>query len=58
MTRLAGSTHGLVALALIVAYVVLTVTGHDADALFVLLAGYLGGAASQTAVAKKESASG
>lgn len=39
--------HGAVALALITAYVVVTLSGHDADPLLGVLAGYVAGAGTQ-----------
>lgn len=38
-------SHTLIALALIVAYAVLTALGHDANQLLVILGGYAGGVA-------------
>lgn len=46
-----------VALALLVAYVVLTVLGHDATAVLTLLVGWLGGASTPVAVAAVQGAS-
>lgn len=40
--------HTLIALALIVAYVVLTALGHDANQLLVILGSYAGGVAVST----------
>lgn len=39
--------HMLVAVCLIVAYVIVTVTGHDGNALLGILVGYLGGASAE-----------
>lgn len=44
--------HGIVLAALIAAYTVLTVAGHDGTALIGAFAGYLGGAGTQIAAAK------
>lgn len=44
-------THGLVVVALLVCYTVLTATGHDGTALWGALAGYLGGAGVQKVAA-------
>ena len=46
--------HTAVVLALLAAYVVMTVTGHDATALLGLLAGYIGGAGTAAVVARAE----
>lgn len=46
--------HTIVVLALLAAYVVLTVLGHDATALLGLLVGYIGGVGSVAAISKAE----
>lgn len=50
MDKTVAIIGGVVAVALIVAYAVVTATGHDADALLGVLAGYLGGAGTHAAV--------
>lgn len=44
--------HGLIAVALIVAYTVVTVTGNDGDPLLTLLAGYIVGVGTQVGLRK------
>jgi ABC-type thiamine transport system ATPase subunit len=42
--------HAIVALALILSYTLLSITGNDASTLLGLLAGYLGGAGAQIGI--------
>jgi hypothetical protein len=44
--------HAAIAIALIVAYTVVTVTGHDGDPLLTLLAGYIVGVGTQVGLRK------
>lgn len=39
--------HAVISVALVVAYVIVTVTGHDGDPLLTLLAGYIVGVGAQ-----------
>lgn len=55
---LATALQGVVAIALIVAYVIVTVTGHDGTALIAALGGQLSGAGIERAVKQAKKVGG